>query len=128
MSKRIIEDLQYKKTIPIRLSSIRDLVRMASSVAMMQPTYIIRYKNRDGKTILGFLAVFRDYYNYYGLPMFYYVIDENDTLKDASYVLVKLDDAGERIEPSKTTRPGYVAVPIINVDKAPEFLLPQDVE
>ncbi len=120
---------EIRRTIPIRLSSISDLVRMVSSAAMsMQPAYIIRYRLNDGRYILGFLAVFRDYYNYYGLPMFYYVVENDERFRDAKYILVKLDENGERIEPAKTTRPGYVAVPIINVEKAPEFLLPTDLE
>ncbi|RLG75015.1 MAG: cren protein [Thermoprotei archaeon] len=113
----------------MKLASIRDLVRIASTAAAsMQPTYILRYKDKEGKTVIGFLAVFRDYYNLYGLPLFYYVIDHDNELKDANYVLVRLDESGEKIEPSKTTKPGYIAVPIVNVDKAPEFLLPSKVD
>jgi len=115
--------------VAVRLSSISDLVRMASSAAMaMQPTYIIRFRSPSGRTVLGFLAVFRDYYNYYGIPMFYYVYDDNDTFRDANYILVKVDENGERIEPSKTTRPGYIAIPIINVSSLPQFLVPPDIE
>ncbi|HDI02025.1 MAG TPA: cren protein [Ignisphaera sp.] len=102
---------------------------MASSVAaVMQPTYIVRYKSDNGKTILGFLAVFRDYYNYYGIPMFYYVVDEDDHFKEAKYILVKLDESGERVEPSRTTKPGYIAIPIINISSAARFLLPKDLD
>jgi len=119
----------FRSTVAIKLASIRDLVRIASTAAAsMQPTYILRYKDKEGKTVIGFLAVFRDYYNLYGLPLFYYVIDHDNELKDANYVLVRLDESGEKIEPSKTTKPGYIAVPIVNVDKAPEFLLPSKVD
>jgi len=119
----------FRSTVAIRLASIRDLIRIASTAAAsMQPTYILRYKNKEGKTVIGFLAVFRDYYNLYGLPLFYYVVDRDNELRDANYVLVMLDETGEKIEPSKTTKPGYIAVPIVNVDKAPDFLLPSEVE
>ena len=115
--------------IAVKLASISDLVRMASSVAAaMQPTYIVRYRSNNGKIILGFLAVFRDYYNYYGIPMFYYVVDENESFREAKYVLIKLDESGERIEPSRTTKPGYIAIPIVNIESAPEFLLPKNIE
>ncbi len=108
--------------VAVKLSSVKDLIRMASSVAMtMQSTYIIRFK-RGGRTVLGFLAVFRDYYNYYGVPMFYYAFDEDGSFSDANYVLVKLDERGERIEPSPTSKPGYVTIPIINIEKLPPFL------
>ncbi|RLG77036.1 MAG: cren protein [Thermoprotei archaeon] len=119
----------FRSTVAIKLASIRDLIRIASTAAAsMQPTYILRYRDREGKTVIGFLAVFRDYYNLYGLPLFYYVIDHDNELKDANYVLVRLDESGEKIEPSKTTKPGYIAVPIVDVDKAPEFLLPSKVD
>ncbi len=108
--------------VAVKLSSVRDLVRMASSVAMtVQSTYILRFR-KNGRTILGFLAVFRDYYNYYGVPMFYYAFDDEEAFSNANYVLVKLDERGERIEPSTTSRPGYVTIPIINVEKLPPFL------
>ena len=121
--------IELAPVVPIKLASIRDLVRMASSAAMsMQPTYIIRFRSRSGKTVLGFLAVFRDYYNYYGIPMFYYAYDECGEFEDASYVLVKLDESGERIEPSKSSRPGYVTIPIINIEKLPPFLANLDLD
>ncbi|NPA97083.1 MAG: cren protein [Crenarchaeota archaeon] len=114
--------------VAIKLSSVKDLVRMASSVAMtMQSTYIIRFR-RNGRTVLGFLAVFRDYYNYYGVPMFYYAFDDDGAFSEASYVLVKLDERGERIEPSASSKPGYVTIPIINIEKLPPFLETVDLD
>lgn len=127
--RRAENPTQPLPVVPVKLASVSDLVRMASSVAAaMQPTYIVRYRSNNGKVILGFLAVFRDYYNYYGIPMFYYVIDEDEHFKEAKYVLVKLDETGERIEPSRTTKPGYIAIPIVNIENAPEFLLPKDLD
>ncbi len=127
--RRVENPTQPLPVVPVKLASVNDLVRMASSVAAaMQPTYIVRYRSNNGKVILGFLAVFRDYYNYYGIPMFYYVIDEDEHFKEAKYVLVKLDETGERIEPSRTTKPGYIAIPIVNIENAPEFLLPKDLD
>jgi len=123
LSERRGSKIELAPVVPVKLASIKDLVRMASSAAMsMQPTYIIRFKHRDGRTVLGFLAVFRDYYNYYGIPMFYYAYDDCGEFDNANYVLVKLDESGEKIEPSRSSRPGYVTIPIINIEKLPPFL------
>ncbi len=111
------------KAIRVRVKSINDLVRMAaSSIAMGQPTYILRCE-REGKTIYGIMAVFRDFYKYYGIPLFYYVIDSNNAVpKEANYALLHSSDSEEKIEFSKAAKTGYVVVPIINVADMPDFL------
>ena len=59
------------KVIGIEVASFNDLVRMAaSSMALGQATYILRHESGKG-TVYGILAVFRDYYKFYGLPLFY---------------------------------------------------------
>ncbi len=114
--------------IPIKLKSIRDLARMAGSTTlMMQPTYVVRYRNSKGRLVMGFLAVFRDFYNYYGLPLFYYCLVD-DSYTDGNYLIVKSDESGERVELSKSPRPGFVSVPIVDLDEAPEFLFPKDLD
>jgi len=111
------------KAVKVRVKSINDLVRMAaSSIAMGQPTYILRYE-RDGETLYGIMAVFRDFYKYYGVPLFYYVVDNSGSVpKDANYALLRSSDSEERIEFSKAAKTGYVIVPIINVTEMPNFL------
>ncbi len=111
------------KAIRVRVKSINDLVRMAaSSIAMGQPTYILRCE-REGKTIYGIMAVFRDFYKYYGIPLFYYVIDDSNAVpKEANYALLRSSDSEEKIEFSKAAKTGYVVVPIINVADMPDFL------
>ena len=112
------------KALRVRVKEFSDLARMAaSSIAFGQPTYIIRYKNDEGRTIYGILAVFRDYFKLYGIPLFYYYIDEDNSIPhSANYVLVKTDTDGEHIELSKGTKPGYIAIPIINLKELPSFL------
>ena len=122
------ESKKPSNVIPIRLKSINDLARMASSTTlMMQPTYVVRYRDDKGKLILGFLAVFRDFYNYYGLPLFYYcLVDER--FASGNYLIVRSDESGEKVELSKSPKPGFVSVPIIDLDKAPEFLFPKGID
>lgn len=114
---------EEEKLIPVRVKKINDLARIAAMiVALGQPAYIIRFKSRDDKLAYAIIAVLRDYYKYYGVPMLYYYIDENGVLKgDGSYLLVKVDDQGEHIELSNSTRPGWVAIPVIDLVEKPPF-------
>jgi len=115
--------VEINKAFKVRVKDFNDLARMAaSSIAFGQPTYIIRYENKD-KRVYGILAVFRDYFKLYGIPLFYYYIDtEGKIPSDTNYVLVKTDANGEHIELSKGTKPGYIAIPIINLKELPSFL------
>ncbi len=116
-----IEGVQ--KAIKIRVKSFADLARMAaSSIALGQATYIIRYVD-SGNTIYGIMAVFRDYYKLYGIPLFYYYVDTREEIpKDKNYVLIKTDVSGETIEFSKGTKAGYIVVPIIDLYEPPDFI------
>ncbi len=116
-------DEQGRKAVKIRLKSVRDLVRLAaSSIALGQPTYILRYEV-NGKIVYGVMAVFRDFYKLYGIPLLYYVEGADEVPEDANYALLRSNDVEERIEFSKGAKAGYVIIPIINVTEPPEFLL-----
>ncbi len=112
-----------EKLIPVRVNRINDLARIAATIITLgQPAYLVRFDGAGGKKVYGIIAVLRDYYKYYGLPMIYYYVDEDGRLGDGSYLLVKVDDQGEHIEVSKGTRPGWVAIPIIDLaEKPPMF-------
>ncbi len=112
------------RVVKIRLRSIKDLVRLAaSSIALGQPTYILRYREEGNVLAYGVMAVFRDFYKLYGVPLFYYVLDREGCVpEDANYALLRSSNGEERIEFSKGTKTGYVIVPIINVEELPEFL------
>jgi len=115
-----VED-EVEKLLPVRVTSLNDIARLAASlVSMGQPTYIVKFKH-DGKSVYGIFAIFRDYYKLYGLPIFYYYVMEKD-VEDSRYVLVKSEDAGERVELSKTVKPGYIAVPIVVLAEMPKFV------
>ncbi len=109
-----------EKVLAVKVNGIEDLGRMAASlVTMGQPTYILRFPLGE-KTVFGILAVFRDYYKYYGLPMLYYYITTEPP--SANYLIVKSDETGERVEFSKGPRPGWVTIPIVTLEQKPGFV------
>ncbi|MEM2597582.1 MAG: hypothetical protein QXT50_02840, partial [Thermofilum sp.] len=76
--------------------------------------------------VYGVFIVFRDYYRLYGVPMFYYVISEKEL--PGNYLLYRSDESGEYVEVSKGIKPGYVAVPIVNLREKPQLLDRLEVE
>ncbi len=108
------------KCVNVKLRSLEDLARFASSLTTLgHGVYIIHFK-RNNSNYYGIFTVFRDYYKYYGVPLFYYV-ETNDEL-DGNYLLVKVDEGGERVEVSKGTRPGWISIPIVSLEQAPEVV------
>ncbi len=118
-----MEDVKISKAYGVRVASMNDLARLAaSSVAMGQITYVVRIF-KDEEVIYAVLAVFRDYYRLYGIPIIYYYVDtERKYPVDGNYLLVKADSEGEIVEIGKGGKPGYVVVPIINLAEIPDFL------
>lgn len=111
-----------EKLIPVRVGKINDLARVAATIITLgQPAYLVRFQGSNGKTVYAIIAVLRDYYKYYGLPMIYYYVDEEGKLGNGNYLLVKVDDQGEHIEVSNGTRPGWVAIPIIDLAEKPSI-------
>ena len=118
-------DNDVKQTIKIRVKSISDLARMAaSSIAFGQPTYVLRFRSKKNNAVVyGILAVFRDYYKLYGIPLFYYYEDTKGEVPiGANYILVKTESNEEKVELSRGSKPGYVVIPIINLEAPPDFL------
>ncbi|OYT39588.1 MAG: hypothetical protein B6U89_03890 [Desulfurococcales archaeon ex4484_58] len=106
------------------MNSLEDLIRLASSISTPQmTTYILKFIHND-KLYLGILGVFRDYYKYYGLPVFYYYVldkksSEAEKIKDSNYVVVSTD--GEKIEFTKNPKPG-LSIPLITLAEKPAFI------
>ncbi|WP_448578601.1 hypothetical protein [Thermosphaera sp.] len=111
-----------EKVLPVKVNSINDLVRLAVSTVTPQAlTYIVKFRVKE-KIVIGILGVFRDYYKYYGLPLFYYYIvdpTEHPTLSEANYVVVSTGE--ERFEFTKQPKPG-VSIPIIALSEKPSFI------
>jgi len=119
----VSEDEVLPKVTPpfsLRLESLDDLARFVASIASLgQPTYVLHFKH-EGKDILGIIAVYRDYYKFYGMPIFYYY-ESNDEIS-GKYFLVRAEESGERIQISNGVKPGWIAVPIIRLKEKPPFI------
>ncbi len=117
------EKPRIDKVVGIKVSSINDIARFAMSlVSLGQAPYIIRFR-KENKVIYGLLAVFRDYYKYYGLPLLYYYVVSNPSEHDGkNYILIRSDEAGEKVELSEGTRPGWIAIPVLDIEAIPDFL------
>ncbi|MEZ0394754.1 MAG: hypothetical protein ABWK00_06935 [Desulfurococcaceae archaeon] len=115
-----------EKLIPIRLRGLADLVRLAASIAAQQfAPYMIKFRHRD-KTYLGIVGVLRDYYKYYGLPVFYYCeVDgrEASVADESNYIVAYTGE--ERYEFAKTPKPG-ISIPLIGLASKPPFI-PDDI-
>ncbi len=111
-----------EKLVPVRVSKVNDLARMAASIAMLgQSTYLVRFKLGDGRVVYGLIALLRDYYDLYGLPILYYAVVESGGHEEKNYLLVKIDEQGEHVEFADGARPGWVSIPIVNLAEKPRF-------
>jgi len=105
----------------LRVENIEDLARFVATMAALgQPTYILHFKY-EGKDILGIIAIYRDYYKFYGMPIFYYYESAEEV--KGKYFLVKAEEAGERVKLSDGVKPGWIAVPIIRLKEKPPFIM-----
>ncbi|ABL77940.1 hypothetical protein [Thermofilum pendens] len=108
------EEVRVEPILAVKLASINDLARLASSASTMgHVTYVVHFAETPERHIYGIFIVFRDYYKLYGLPMFYY-IESKEELR-GNYILFRSDDSGEQVEVSKGAKPGYIAIPIVNL-------------
>jgi hypothetical protein len=115
---------QVEGAIAVRVSTLEDLVRLASTLAsrlIVMPIY--RFKE-DGQVYYFIQASYKDYYKQYGLPVLYYFSrSEDDDVDDskAKYVIAKADEMGEKVEITDKVRPGFTAIPIVNLAERPPF-------
>lgn len=116
-----------EKVVPIKTASLNDLVRLATSTMIPHQfiAYLIKFKHKN-KIIMGLLGVFRDYYKYYGIPIFYYYsFDRSDkAAEEANYIIVYSGE--EKFELSKYPKPG-ASIPIITLAEKPDFI-PDDID
>jgi len=106
--------------IPMQVENLEDLARfMASIVGLGQPAYALCF-DYNGSCYVGIIAVYRDYYKWYGIPVFYYY--ESKTPINGKYFLVRSEETGEFIKISNGIQPGWIAIPIIRLKSKPTFL------
>ncbi|MCX8196171.1 MAG: hypothetical protein N3F67_03745 [Acidilobaceae archaeon] len=111
--------MEEERAISVRVQSLSDIARLAVSASPMAPMPVYRFRE-GSRTFYMVQAVYKDYYKLYGLPIVYYHVQEEGEER-AKYILIKVDEAGERVELSDRTRPGWIAVPIVNLAERPSF-------
>ena len=112
--------MELKAAKALRIKGIEDLARFAAShIALGQPAYILHFKHGD-RHIYGTFLVYHDYYNLYGVPLFYYY----ESLEEVKgrYLLVKAEETRENVVFSDGVRAGWIAVPIVNLMEKPDFI------
>jgi len=117
------EESELKKVLPIRVSSLNDLVRIAVTymTPVAQSVFLLKFKDKE-RLIVGMLGLFRDYYKLYGLPVLYYhVCDsvEEEKIVQANYIVISSND--ERLEFSKVAKPG-VSIPLVELRMKPPII------
>lgn len=114
-----LPERKIEPTTLVKVKSLSDLARFAASMSTLgQMIYIIHFEH-EGKHVYGLFAVYHDYYNLYGLPIFYYYIS-NEKL-NGRYLLIKTEESREYVLVSEGSKPGWVAIPIISLDEPPPF-------
>ncbi len=112
--------------IPIKTATFGDLVRLAVSTSIPHQllAYLVKFKYKN-KVVVGLLGIFRDYYKYYGVPLFYYyAFEEGDkAIEEANYIIVYTGE--EKYELSRQPKPGS-SIPIITLAEKPVFI-PDDI-
>jgi len=114
-----LSERKIEPTTLIKVKSLNDLARFAASMSTLgQMIYVIHFEH-EGKHVYGLFAVYHDYYNLYGLPIFYYYIS-NEKL-NGKYLLIRTEESREYVLVSEGSKPGWVAIPIISLDEPPPF-------
>lgn len=113
---------EVQKALVFEVSSLADLARLAASMVaygLVMPIYAYS----DGGSIRLFVqSDYRDYYKQYGLPIIYMYAASSDEIGKGKYVLIKVDETGERVEVSDKARPGWTSIPIIWLKGKPSIM------
>ena len=124
MSRReeVAEGPEIPPVVKVKVNSLEDLARFAAALVgpgyIGHSVYIIHFRNGT-KHIYGILTIYRDYFKYYGVPMFYYY--ETETPINGKYVLVKVDEH-EVVTYGDGSKPGWIHIPIITLSEKPKFI------
>ncbi len=104
----------------LKVRSLNDIARIIVTYRDLTRTpYIIHFESK-GRHIYGILMNYLDYYDYNGVPIFYYC--ELDKELKGNYILIKVDETGEHVEVSNSLRPGWLIMPILHLAEKPEFI------
>ncbi|MEM0112715.1 MAG: hypothetical protein QXS56_03805 [Fervidicoccaceae archaeon] len=108
-----------KKSLGIKVSSISDIARLAasSSSPMSPPRNIFRI-TIEGRTLIFILLSFPNYFELRGLPIvfFYECGDSMQGCKNSPYLAYRVVEGGEQVQFSERSIPGWLMIPIVNVE------------
>ncbi|GBF08423.1 hypothetical protein apy_01480 [Aeropyrum pernix] len=114
--------------VAVKVSSLNDLVRLASvNAARMSVSPLYRFKHGE-KIFYMVQTVYKDFYKQYGVPIVYYYSEPLGGGEDRApaYVLVKVDENGEAVELGNRVKPGWLAIPVVNLEGKPAYV-PDDI-
>ncbi|MEM4576151.1 MAG: hypothetical protein QW701_01670 [Candidatus Nezhaarchaeales archaeon] len=114
MSEKTVEP-----TVSVKVKTLNDLARFAASMSTLGQTIYVVHFEYERKHVYGLFAVYHDYYNMYGLPIFYYYMSDEEL--NGKYLLIKTEENKEYILVSEGSKPGWIAIPIISLDEPPPF-------
>ncbi len=113
---------EVSKALEFEVSSLADLARLAASMvayAVVMPIYAY---NEDDRVVMFVQTSYRDYYKHYGIPIVYVYRASLVEAQKGKYVLLKVDDTGERVEVSDRSRPGWTSIPIVWLKRKPPII------
>jgi hypothetical protein len=109
---------EIKPVYSVRVSTLSDIARFAAlMISLGQPAYIVHF-NYNGEKYYGLLAIYHDYFNLKGVPIFYYHVGN----EEGKYLLIKVDETGEQVLFSDRTRSGWISIPVISLKEKPNFI------
>jgi hypothetical protein len=114
---------EIPKAQVIEVSSLADIARLAVamiSFAVVMPIY--KYVE-NGEVVFFVQTTYRDYFKFYGVPLIYlYRTKASQELEKSKYVLIRVDETGEKVEVGDRSRPGWTSIPVIDLKEKPGFL------
>ncbi|UXD21108.1 hypothetical protein IPA_00215 [Ignicoccus pacificus DSM 13166] len=113
-----MEREELKRAKLIKVKDVESLARLVATYLVLgKGAYILRFEAK-GKHFCGVLSVLKDYYKYYGIPLFYYTTCEDK----GKYLILKKGEKGEELSYSDHVISNAVCVPIIDLQEVPFFI------
>lgn len=116
---KVVDNLEDETRNYVResLGSSNVVMLLAYNASTGEPVGLVRLEIVD-----------RIFYKLYGIPVIYYHVSEDDGLEasKAKYLLIKVDEMGEKVEITDRTKPGWIGVPLVNLESKPPFI-PDDI-
>ena len=111
-------DLTLYKAKLIKVKNEESLARLVATYLILgKGAYILRFEAKNN-FYCGVLSVLKDYYKFYGVPLFYYTKCRGE----GKYLVLRKGEKGEELEYSNHVVSNAVCVPIIDLEEVPFFI------